>query len=99
MWSVCQAPLAVIFTVVRSRLSLQLEVVALRHQLSVYQRSDECLRIRPGDKILLVQLKNGLRWRSVMIPLRNAMHMTTMFGRQAAELSGNTVASYHCWAA
>ena len=39
MSPVFQALLAVIRTVARSRLSLQLEVVALRHQLSVYQRS------------------------------------------------------------
>lgn len=36
MWPVLQALLAIICSVARSRLSLQLEVVALRHQLSVY---------------------------------------------------------------
>lgn len=49
MWPVFQALLAVVCTTTRSRLSLQLEIVALRHQLSVYRRSVERPRIRPGD--------------------------------------------------
>jgi hypothetical protein len=51
MWPVFQALFAVICNVARSRLSLQLEVVALRHQLSVYERSVKRARIRPGDRI------------------------------------------------
>jgi hypothetical protein len=39
-------------TLFRSRLSLQLEIVALRHQLTVYQRSVRRPRIRPADRIL-----------------------------------------------
>jgi len=38
MWPVFQALLAIISTTARSRFSLQLEVAALRHQLSVYRR-------------------------------------------------------------
>src|SRR5258705_3882543 len=67
MWPVFQALLAVISTVVRSRLSLQLEVVALRHQLSVYRRSDKRLRIRPGDRILWSWLsRHWSQWRAVL---------------------------------
>ena len=33
-------------TVIRSRLSLQLEIVALRHQLAVYQRTTKSPQIR-----------------------------------------------------
>ena len=66
-WPVFQAVLAVISTVVRSRLSLQLEVVALRHQLSVYRRSDKRLRIRPGDRILWSWLsRHWSKWRTVL---------------------------------
>ena len=54
MWPLFQALLVVVSTVVRSRLSLQLEVIALRHQLSVYQRLDKRLNIRPGDPNPLV---------------------------------------------
>ena len=67
MWPVFQALLAVISTVARSRFSLQLEVVALRHQLSVYRRSVKRPRIRPGDRILwswLSRLWPG--WREVL---------------------------------
>ena len=67
MWPVFQALLAVISTVVRSRLSLQLEVVALRHQLSVYRRSDKRLRIRPGDRVLWAWLsQHWSKWRTVL---------------------------------
>jgi len=37
----------------RGRLFLQLEIVALRHQLSVYERSrPRRFRIEPGDRVL-----------------------------------------------
>ncbi len=36
----------------RSRLSLQLEVAALRHQLSVYQFEQRRPRIAPADRLL-----------------------------------------------
>ena len=40
-------------TAFRRRLSLQLEVVALRHQLAVYERSrPRRFRIEPGDRVL-----------------------------------------------
>ena len=35
----------------RSRLALQLEIVALRHQLNVYQRTAKRPRIKPEDRI------------------------------------------------
>jgi hypothetical protein len=67
MWPVFQALLAVIATVVRSRLSLQLEVVVLRHQLSVYQRSVRRPRIRPGDRILWAWLsQHWSEWRAAL---------------------------------
>jgi putative transposase len=67
MWLVFQALLAVMSTVFRSRLSLQLEVVALRHQLSVYQRSVKRPRIRPGDRILWSWLsRHWSKWRNVL---------------------------------
>ena len=67
MWPVFRALLAVIFTVARSRLSLQFEVVALRHQLSVYQRSVKRPRIRPGDRILWSWLSgHWSKWLTVL---------------------------------
>lgn len=41
-----------LLTTLRPRVSLQLEVVALRHQLSVYQRTCRRPRISPADRIL-----------------------------------------------
>ncbi|MGB5474823.1 MAG: hypothetical protein WBQ78_15280 [Gammaproteobacteria bacterium] len=46
------ALLLLVSTVVRSRVSLQLEIVALRHQLAVYQRSTKHLQISSEDRIL-----------------------------------------------
>jgi hypothetical protein len=37
----------------RSRLSLHMEILALRHQLTVYQRSGKRLHIQPADRILI----------------------------------------------
>jgi hypothetical protein len=36
-------------TLFRSRLALHREILALRHQSSIYQRIDKRPRIRPGD--------------------------------------------------
>ena len=67
MWPVFQALFAVICTAARSRLSLQLEVVALRHQLNVYQRSVKRPRIQPGDRIIWCWLsRHWSRWRSAL---------------------------------
>jgi hypothetical protein len=41
-----------LLTTLRPRVSLQLEVLALRHQLSVYQRIGQRPRIFPADRIL-----------------------------------------------
>ncbi len=50
LWSALGHFLAVGF---RRRLSLQLEIVALRHQLSVYERSrPRRFRLKPGDRVL-----------------------------------------------
>ena len=46
------ALLLLVSTVVRSRLSLQLEIVALWHQLTVYQRTTKRPQISSGDRIL-----------------------------------------------
>jgi len=46
------ALLAFVSTLFRSRRSLQMEIVALRHQLTVYQRAAQRPRINPGDRVL-----------------------------------------------
>ncbi len=48
----------------RSRLSLQAEIVALRHQLRVYHRAVRRPQIRPADRILWSWLsRHWARWR------------------------------------
>jgi putative transposase len=67
MWPVFRALFTVISIVVRSRLSLHLEVVALRHQLSVYQRTVKRSKIRRGDRILWAWLsRHWSRWRAAL---------------------------------
>jgi hypothetical protein len=51
----------------RSRFALQLEIVALRHQLNVYQRTTKRPRIRPGDRIFWSWLSR--RWSGWRGPL------------------------------
>ena len=52
MKSIVSALFIFLSTLFRSRVSLQLENVALRHQLTVYQRSAKRPRICPGDRVL-----------------------------------------------
>ena len=62
------ALLTFIATLCRSRLSMQLEIMALRHQLSVYQRSVRRPRLKADDRLLwswLSQLWAG--WQKVLI--------------------------------
>jgi hypothetical protein len=40
----------------RSRATLEAELLALRHQLAVYQRSDKRPRLRPSDRALVCAL-------------------------------------------
>ncbi len=54
--------LSLFCTTLRTRASLQLEVAALRHQLSVYQRSRPRPRIAPADHLLWACLSR--LWRS-----------------------------------
>ncbi len=62
------ALLLLVSTVIRSRLSLQLEIVALRHQLAVYQRTTKRLQIGPGDRILWSWLsRRWSGWRGALV--------------------------------
>ena len=73
MMPIVRALVAIITTWFRSRLSLQLEIVALRHQLTVYQRSARRPRIRPADRILWSWIsRHWSRWREVLFFVRPA---------------------------
>ena len=56
MQPIFAALLTLVTTLFRSRLALQLEIVALRHQLSVYQRSVKRPMLRPSDRLFWVWL-------------------------------------------
>jgi putative transposase len=52
----------------RSRFSLQAEVIALRHQLTVYHRLVRRPQIRPADRILWSWLsRHWARWRDALV--------------------------------
>lgn len=68
MRPIVSALVAFVTTLLRPRLSLQLEIVALRHQLAVYERSNRRPRIRPADRILWSWMsRHWSRWREVLI--------------------------------
>ncbi len=72
MKPVVHALLAFVVNWFRSRLSLQLETVALRHQLAVYQSSIRRPRIRPTDRILWSWLsRHWSAWRAALIFVRS----------------------------
>ena len=68
MLAVASALSSVLPSLLRSRLSLQLEIVALRHQLAVYRRRQPRAPIRAGDRalwVILSRLWSG--WRSAVV--------------------------------
>src|SRR6202521_4769368 len=65
--------IAFLTTLLRSRLSLQIEIVALRHQLAVYERSARRPLIHPGDRILWSWISRyWSRWRDALMFVRPA---------------------------
>ena len=68
MTPIVHAVLGFVLGVFRSRIGLQLEIVALRHQLAIYQRSIRRPPIRPCDRILWAWLaRHWERWREVLV--------------------------------
>ena len=62
------ALVAFVSTLFRSRLALQLENVALRHQITVYQRTTKRPQISTGDRILWSWLSRGWsEWRNALV--------------------------------
>ena len=62
------ALLLLVSSVIRSRVSLQLEIVALRHQLAVCQRTSKRAQISSGDCILWLWLsRRWSGWRDELV--------------------------------
>jgi putative transposase len=65
--------LAFLFTILRSRLSLQFEIVTLRHQIMVYQRSATRPRIKRGDRIFWSWIaRRWPGWRDALVIVQPA---------------------------
>ena len=68
MGAVISVLLAGLATIFRSRRTLQLEILALRHQMAIYQRTVKRPSIRPGDRILWTWLsRRWAGWREVEV--------------------------------
>ncbi len=73
MMPIGRALLAFLVSLVRSRASLQVEIVALRHQLAIYRRSIRRPPIRPPDRILWAWFaRHWSRWQEVLVFVRPA---------------------------
>ena len=68
MTPIVRVLLAFVTSLFRSRVSLQMEIVALRHQLTVYERSIRRPRVRRSDRIFWSWLaRHWARWREVLV--------------------------------
>ncbi|MFI5398949.1 MAG: integrase core domain-containing protein [Candidatus Binatia bacterium] len=68
MQAVVLAVVTSLASIVRSRLALQIEILALRHQLAVYQRAGRCPQLVPADRLLWAWLSRAWsRWREVLV--------------------------------
>lgn len=68
MQALFSALLAGFATFFRSHLALQLEIMALRHQLAIYQRSVKRPRVRPTDRVFWSWLsRHWSGWREALI--------------------------------
>ena len=73
MKSIIGALVAFASTTLRSRLSLQFEIVALRHQIMVYQRSTTRPRINRGDRMFWSWIaRRWSGWRDVLFIVQPA---------------------------
>jgi putative transposase len=65
---VVYAILSALGALFRSRLSLRVENIALRHQLAIYQRTIKRPRVRPEDRILWSWLsRHWVAWREILV--------------------------------
>jgi len=79
MMPIVRALLAFALSLYRSRVSLQMEVLALRHQLTSYQRSIRRPQVRSIDRRVWSWLSRGWsRWREVLVFVQPA----TVLARQ-----------------
>jgi putative transposase len=68
MTPILQGLLAFVESLFRSRLAMQVEILALRHQLGVYQRTCARPRLKPPDRMLWAWLSGAWpAWREALV--------------------------------
>src|SRR5512139_1436201 len=68
MTPIPQALLAFVESLFRSRRAMQVEILALRHQLGVYQRTCARPRLKPADRLLWAWLSRvWSRWEEALV--------------------------------
>jgi putative transposase len=68
MTPILQALAAFVKSLFRSRLGMQVEILALRHQLGVYQRTSARPRLRPADRMLWAWLSRAWSgWQDALV--------------------------------
>jgi len=73
MRPVLASVLAFLSSFIRSRASLQVEILALRHQLAVYQRHSARPRLRPSDRLLWSWLSRiWTSWEDALVLVKPA---------------------------
>jgi hypothetical protein len=78
MQAVVMAVVTSLASLVRSRMALQIEILALRHQLTVYQRVGHRPRLRAADRLLWAwRSRTWSGWREVLVIVqpRNRDHL------------------------
>ena len=70
--TVCSFPALLAFPF-RTRLSVQLEILALRHQLTAYQRAGTKPRLRPTDRLFWAWLsRDWSGWQQALVSVQPA---------------------------
>jgi hypothetical protein len=68
MQAVVIAVVTSLASIIRSRLALQIEILALRHQLAVYQRTGHRPQLQPVDRLLWAWLsRRWAAWREAIV--------------------------------
>ena len=89
MTSIIRALLAFAVSLVPSRVSLQLEILALRHQLMLYHRSIRRPQVRPSDRLFWSWLaRHWSRWRDVLVFVQPATVLAWQRTRSRAGARG-----------
>ena len=81
MPTVLRAIAALLRSFLRSRHSMQLEILAMRHQLAVYQRTNKRPQLQPSDRLLWSWPSRAWpRWREALVILHDLREKLDLAG-------------------